>query len=48
MANSSIYLDAALTDAERRQRLYGGDIFVLSPPPARLASAARAAIASLA
>src|SRR6266849_6190428 len=29
--NSSIFYDSSKTDAERRERLYRGDIFVFSP-----------------
>jgi len=34
MANISVFLDAPMTDEERRDRLYDGDIFVFSPTPA--------------
>ena len=41
---SSVYIDPELSDEERRQRLYAGDIVVLSPTPATraLVSLARA------
>jgi hypothetical protein len=28
---SSVYFDAGITDEERRQRLYAGDIFIIPP-----------------
>ena len=31
---TTVYFDSPLSDAERRAKLYGGDIFVISPSPA--------------
>jgi hypothetical protein len=36
---TAIYFDSAMNDADRRERLYAGDIFVFSPAPAVLALA---------
>jgi hypothetical protein len=36
-AMSAIHLDSRLSDAERRERIYAGDLFVYSPTPASLA-----------
>jgi hypothetical protein len=37
MADHGVFIDAQLSDAERRARLYAGDIFLFSPTPASLA-----------
>jgi len=37
MATNGVYIDPAATDAERRERLYAGDVFVYTPRPAALA-----------
>jgi hypothetical protein len=35
--NHSVYIDSAISDAERRQRLYEGQLFVYSPRPSAVA-----------
>ena len=37
MAMNGVFIDAAMTDDERRNRLFAGDIFLYSPCPASLA-----------
>ena len=39
---SSVFFDSDLSDAERRARIYGGDIFIFSPTPATRALVALA------
>jgi len=34
MSNISVFFDSPMSDEERRQRLYAGDIFIFSPTPA--------------
>ena len=34
---SSVYIDPGLSDEERRQGLYAGDIVILSPTPGTMA-----------
>ena len=39
---TAVYFDSQMSDEERRESLYKGDIFVFSPTPATLALAALA------